>query len=173
MFLFLPLKIKIKKLKKEPQWEEEPGSQNHPGGADPTSGSPAQGQTRQTPTLALRPETNQFIIAGFLLTEFFRRHEVPVASPQGPGSGKEKAREAEREARHACSCQQSQSMPGSAGPRALEQSEGRRDRHRPGARQGRGATPRPWGYLVNRPVFFGNTPAETATVRQRISFLLQ
>lgn len=71
----------------------EAESQHHPGGAEPVSGIADAVPTRQSPTLALRPESNQFIMVGFFLTKVpqgMRRQwllkRVPqVLGKRGPG----------------------------------------------------------------------------------------
>lgn len=83
---------------------------------------------------------------------------MPMAFPQGsPRPGEEKARKQTQRAYPKVSVSRAQGMLGDAGPPALKQAAGCRDRHRPGVRKRRKATPSPLQYLVSRPVVFWKT----------------
>lgn len=124
------------------------GTPHHPRGADPPPPHVGQGGLRQSPTLPLRPQSNQFIMVGFLLTKFFQRHETAVASQQCSQRAKGAKTETRNKGSDAWQC---------PGPEA-----GCQDRHRPRVRKGGRPPQGPWDSLST-----GQRPLETLQRKQQ------
>lgn len=125
-----------------------PGSMMGRGAGEPVltllSRSLIPGRARQSLTLAVSHESNQFITTALLLTKCFQRHETPVTSKWVLGKGEPGMQKWRPNTN--ISASRAQGPPGNAGSLALKQAAG--CQARPGPRKGRKATPQcPWDTL--------------------------